>query len=109
MREFSVRSLRGGDEAVDSLGGDGGAHQQGSHPEAGDLAGRQPLHARMPPSNHLLLPEGIVSSNLKGRWEKIAKVSELCRRGYLSFTTGERAAEQQRGGWLSAQVQNPNG
>lgn len=80
MREFSVRSLRGGDEAVDSLGGDGGAHQQGSHPEAGDLAGRQPLHARMPPSNHL-----------------------------LSFTTGERAAEQQRGGWLSAQVQNPNG
>lgn len=78
--EFSVRSLRGGDEAVDSLGGDGGAHQQGSHPEAGDLAGRQPLHARMPPSNHLLLPERELSWRIEDnrKLEFEGKMRENC-------------------------------
>jgi len=37
-------SLGGGNEAVDLGGSDGGAEQQGTHHEAGDLAGRQPLH-----------------------------------------------------------------
>jgi len=37
-------SLRGGNEAVDLGGSDGGAEQQCAHHEAGDLAGRQPLH-----------------------------------------------------------------
>jgi hypothetical protein len=37
-------SLGGGDEAVDLGGSDGGAEQQGTHHESGDLTGRQPLH-----------------------------------------------------------------